>query len=137
MKNRDHIEILKQIQDNIKVFEWQELSDIKLEADKMMEQYYIIFNNINEITYITDKVYFIQVFGSRKNRKLLFITKKMFEKVDKYIMYIKGYGKEKVYSFVESLNELYPDFNFFDLSWLYKSKISGWEIYCQYNPKSK
>jgi hypothetical protein len=126
---KEHNKILEEIKNNIEVFEWQDLYDIRTEASKMTEEYYIIFNNIDEITSINDNVYYVQVFASRENRKLLFITKKMFEKIDKYIMYIHRYGKEKVESFVQCLHELYPGFNFFDLSWIFKTRISGCDHY--------
>ena len=65
---------------------------------------------------MTDSPAYYNVFRSRKNKKFLLIGKKMFQKLKNHIEFLKNFGnKEAMIDIGDSLNKLYPDFNFFEI----------------------
>jgi len=109
-------EILEELQENIKLYEWETWEDIQEILVGAYKDYYIIYNNMFEITCLADIIMYRHYLASKKNKKFLLIKKRTFKKLERYIKVLNKQKKaeECIYIF-KTLNKLYPGFDFYYL----------------------
>jgi len=110
-QTQDIQDILKELQENIIELTWRRISDINNATNQNIDEYLIIF--ISNGKYYVDNFDFYVWFHKKykTNKKiLLFPKKKINERLKKLNL-----NKETLDEIKKSLNELYPDFNFFKI----------------------
>ena len=106
--NTEIQDILKELQENIIELTWKRISDINNATNQNIDEYLIIF--ISNGKYYVDNFDFYVWFHRKykTNKKILLFPKKLNERLKKLNL-----NKETLDEIKKSLNELYPDFNFF------------------------
>jgi hypothetical protein len=112
--NIDKDNIIKEFQESAILLTWKRINDIYKATNNKPEDYCVIYNSdgksyMDSIDYY---IWFYRKYMTKNNKKILLLHKKF---VEKNKLYAKHLDKEAINQIRQTLNNLYPDFNFFEI----------------------